>query len=77
MPTFPIRRLIRLLSPILFIATVCVAFFVIMGEAPKTEETHLEFSTVTGYFQQDEPATDPKSFDYVSDLKLCWKQSLI
>ncbi|KAF8862429.1 phosphoglycerate mutase family protein [Acephala macrosclerotiorum] len=37
-----------------------------MGEAPKPEETYLKFSTVTGYFQQDEPATDPKSFDYAT-----------
>lgn len=69
MPLLPVRRLIRLLSPILFVATVCVAFFVIMGEAPTPEgeyARYLKFSTVTGYFQQDDPATDPKAFDYVS-----------
>lgn len=27
----------------------------------------IEYSTVTGYFLQDETATDPSAFDYVSD----------
>jgi hypothetical protein len=27
----------------------------------------LRLTTVTGYFLQDDPATDPKTFDYVSD----------
>ncbi|KAF7588729.1 hypothetical protein BBP40_005290 [Aspergillus hancockii] len=29
-------------------------------------ESHLKFSTVTGYFLQDDPSTDPKKFDYVA-----------
>jgi hypothetical protein len=31
-----------------------------------TSESHLRLSTVTGYFLQDEPTTDPDTFDYVS-----------
>jgi len=26
---------------------------------------YIKYSTVTGYFQQDDPATDPNTFDYV------------
>ncbi|KUJ11981.1 phosphoglycerate mutase family protein [Mollisia scopiformis] len=37
-----------------------------MGEAPKPEEEYLKFTTVTGYFQQDDPATNPKAFDYAT-----------
>ncbi|KKK22363.1 hypothetical protein P175DRAFT_067575 [Aspergillus ochraceoroseus IBT 24754] len=29
-------------------------------------ESHFEFSTVTGYFLQDEDSTDPATFDYVA-----------
>ncbi len=72
MPAFPIRRLIRLLSPVLFVATVFVAFFVIMGEAPKPEGEYLKYSTVTGYFLQDDLETDPSTFDYVS-LTSCYQ----
>ncbi|GIC84488.1 histidine phosphatase family protein [Aspergillus udagawae] len=31
-----------------------------------TSESHLRLSTVTGYFLQDEPTTDPDTFDYVT-----------
>jgi hypothetical protein len=27
----------------------------------------LRFAVVTGYFRQDDPATDPDTFDYVRD----------
>jgi hypothetical protein len=38
----------------------------IMGDAPSPpEKEYLKLSTVTGYFLQDEPDTDPKGFDYV------------
>ncbi|KAA8647149.1 hypothetical protein EYZ11_009895 [Aspergillus tanneri] len=36
-----------------------------MGECGSSED-HFEFSTVQGYFLQDEPTTDPDTFDYVS-----------
>lgn len=62
----PVRKLIRLLSPILFIATLFAVYFVIMGETPKPEATYLKFETVRGYFLQDEPGTEEKGFDYVS-----------
>lgn len=35
------------------------------GSSP---ESHFKFSTVPGYFLQDEPTTDPDTFDYVSLL---------
>ncbi|EEP81266.1 conserved hypothetical protein [Uncinocarpus reesii 1704] len=35
-----------------------------MGESASV--FHLEYSTVTGYFLQDDPATDPATFDYAT-----------
>ncbi len=29
------------------------------------EKTTINYTTIPGFFQQDDPATDPKSFDYV------------
>lgn len=45
--------------------TVIVAGLMMMAESIPSE-SHLTLSTVTGYFLQDEPATDPDTFDYVS-----------
>jgi hypothetical protein len=36
-----------------------------MGESATSSKTHLRYSTVPGYFLQDEEGTDPKNFDYV------------
>ncbi|PGH14940.1 hypothetical protein AJ80_05703 [Polytolypa hystricis UAMH7299] len=51
-------------SPFLLFLTIIVAFFTAMSES--TSLSHLEFSAVTGYFLQDDPATDPDTFDYSS-----------
>jgi hypothetical protein len=32
--------------------------------------SHIEYSTVTGYFMQDEPATNPVEFNFVGYLYL-------
>lgn len=54
-------------SPLLFVITFITAIFFIMGDAPASEDYRLEFSAVTGYFIQDDPATNPNGFDvYVS-----------
>ncbi|KAE8453011.1 hypothetical protein EG329_012198 [Mollisiaceae sp. DMI_Dod_QoI] len=37
-----------------------------MGEAPKPEGEYLKYSTVTGYFLQDDLETDPSTFDYAT-----------
>jgi hypothetical protein len=59
-------KLIKRYSSFLFVATIVIAFLVIMSEAPpQHEEEYLRFSTVTGYFLQDDPETDPNGFDYV------------
>jgi hypothetical protein len=74
--------------PILFVATFIVAFLIMLGEAPtaqhispmKLKAEYLEYTTVPGYFQQDDPATNDKIFDYVGGifhLKLVWKANLI
>jgi len=61
------RRLCRasIFIPFLFIATIVAAFIVIMGES-QPEPSYLKYSTVTGYFLQDEPSTDPKTFDFTT-----------
>ncbi|CZT01725.1 related to GPI anchored protein [Rhynchosporium agropyri] len=48
----------------LFITTVIVPFMVMMGQSPAPSEEHTLYSTVTGYFLQDDEATDPKGFDF-------------
>lgn len=53
-----------MIIPFLLVATLLVAGFMVMAESTSAE-SHLEFTTVTGYFQQDEPNTDPDNFDYV------------
>lgn len=53
----------KLVSPLLLVATIFVAFsFIIADAAPVF---HWQYSTVTGYFLQDDLATDPKEFNYV------------
>lgn len=39
-----------------------VAFLLMMSGS---DDHYPQYSTVTGYFKQDDPATDPKGFDYV------------
>lgn len=55
--------------PILLVLTLLAAGVVIMGEslasAATPAESHFQFSTVPGYFLQDDPNTDPEKFDYV------------
>ncbi|TVY56790.1 putative phosphoglycerate mutase [Lachnellula cervina] len=35
-----------------------------MAESPKPTPEYIRFSTVTGYFQQDDPITEDRGFDY-------------
>lgn len=37
-----------------------------MGQSPESKSTYLKYSPVTGYFEQDEPGTDPREYDFVS-----------
>jgi hypothetical protein len=64
------------LRPILFTLTVIIALLIMSREAATSRPVlavgtsadsieYLEYSTVPGYFQQDDLATDDKSFDYV------------
>ncbi|KAK0116756.1 hypothetical protein ONS96_012607 [Cadophora gregata f. sp. sojae] len=39
---------------------------IMMGEAPAPSEEYTKYSTVTGYFLQDDEATDPKGFDFTT-----------
>ena len=49
--------------PFLFLATIFATFVVMMGESNIPQ--YIKYTTVTGFFQQDDPATDPNGFDYV------------
>lgn len=53
-------------SPVLLAVTVVVALIASMAESLSL--SHFEYFTVTGYFLQDDPATDPEDFDYVCSL---------
>jgi len=48
----------------LFVATIVVTFLVMMGETASGE--YIQYTTITGFFQQDDPATDSGSFDYTA-----------
>ncbi|RDW60896.1 phosphoglycerate mutase family protein [Coleophoma cylindrospora] len=58
----------EVLVPVLFFAAVFIALVLTMDTSTPLQEgqghTHIVYSTVTGYFQQDDPKTDPKTFDY-------------
>ena len=55
-------------SPFLFLVTVFAAFVVMMGESDIPQ--YLKYTVVAGFFQQDDPATEAKGFDYVSASSL-------
>ncbi|RHZ53665.1 phosphoglycerate mutase family protein [Aspergillus thermomutatus] len=56
---------VTVIIPLLLVITVIVAGLMMMAES-NTSKSHLRLSTVTGYFLQDEPTTDPDTFDYVA-----------
>ena len=56
-------------SPFLVGATILLALMA-MAEASSRPSSCINYTTVTGYFLQDEPSTDPATFDYVS-LSFC------
>lgn len=64
--------LICIRRPTLLFITVFLALFMAMTEslanAKRTQEAYWRYSTVTGYFLQDEDSTDAKKFDYVGGL---------
>ncbi|KAL1968181.1 hypothetical protein VTN77DRAFT_2016 [Rasamsonia byssochlamydoides] len=67
----PFRQACRIvvIIPCLLFATIIVAGFMIMAESiasSTVSSSYLRYSTVTGYFLQDDPATDPSTFDYVT-----------
>jgi len=37
---------------------------------PEAEDKSINYTSVPGYFLQDDPATDPGSFDYASETML-------
>ena len=53
-------------SSLLFLGTIVLGFFVFMGETSTPE--YIKYTTVTGYFQQDDLATNASIFNYVRTL---------
>ncbi|GME21826.1 putative phosphoglycerate mutase protein [Neofusicoccum parvum] len=55
-------------SPFLFFTTVLLALLSTMGEATQpyvtSNTSHINYTTVTGFFLQDDPATNASTFDY-------------
>ena len=51
--------------PLLFLATIVIAFMMLMMNESDTPQ-YIRYTTVTGFFLQDDPDTEPKGFDYVS-----------
>lgn len=54
--------------PFLFLLTVCATFVVMMGESNIPQ--YLKYTTVTGFFQQDDPATEANGFDFVRQTSI-------
>jgi hypothetical protein len=44
--------------------TAIVGLLVMMGQAIQPNE-FVQYTTISGFFEQDNAATDPNSFDYV------------
>jgi hypothetical protein len=55
------------LSPSLFLATIIVAFLIMMSGS---DSHYLKYNAVTGFFLQDDPKTDSSEFDYVRSPNL-------
>lgn len=60
-------------SFLFLVSVTLILLLVVMGEAPPQSTLGLparryEYSTVTGYFMQDDPGTDGNTFDYVCDM---------
>ncbi|KAL9119615.1 MAG: hypothetical protein Q9187_003832 [Circinaria calcarea] len=51
-------------SPLLFLGTIVLVFFVLMGETSTSE--YIKYTTVTGFFQQDDLATNASTFNYTA-----------
>ena len=47
----------------LFVSTLFLMLMAMTAEA--TRPSYINYTTITGYFLQDEPSTDPRTFNYV------------
>ena len=61
--------------PFLFLVTVFATFVVMMRESNIPQ--YLKYTTVSGFFQQDDPVTEAKGFDYVNISSLEVKHELM
>jgi hypothetical protein len=62
-------------SPILFSITVLAALLTVMGEATSSHgATYINYTTITGFFLQDDPATNASTFNYVREIR-CFVQN--
>jgi len=60
----------------LLVATIVVGLLVMMGESIQPNE-YARYTTVTGFFEQDDPKTVSGSFDYVRSRLTLIDMSLI
>ncbi|KAK2625307.1 hypothetical protein QTJ16_005676 [Diplocarpon rosae] len=63
------RRRFRSLNSLiafLLVSTIIAALFVTMNETSSPADEYVRYSTVTGYFLQDEESTDPTGFDFTT-----------
>ena len=67
-PLLPNPELTIHCRPLLFVITIIVPFFLMMGESSDAKATYLKYSTVTGYFEQDDPKTEARGYDFVHFL---------
>ena len=60
------RKTNQVQSSTLLLAIALLAFAMTISQPGAPRQFHFKFSTVLGYFLQDEESTDPATFDYVS-----------
>ncbi len=78
---FPIRRYPNIISPdnIIMLATLIFALLSLSatplareldwpGKWDQHHKSTINYTTISGFFLQDDPTTDPKTFDYVRSL---------
>jgi hypothetical protein len=50
------------------VITLIVPFLLMAGQSSESTATHLKYIPVAGYFEQDEPETNPRGYDFVSSI---------
>jgi hypothetical protein len=59
------------------VITIIAPFILIMRQSSEPKPTYLKYSPVTGYFEQDDPETDPRGYDFVGAMTCQFEKILI